>query len=540
MHIQNSADLNNYYQNTVENEVKEPKSNKTRLIIVKDKDGSEHLEARKLSLTERIGAFCGGKASLSRVVEFCNQKNMNCEALVKLVDSYNDQHKGKISYSYMIHGTSATKTEPSIMGVANLDTAIERAFDKQDLEPLNNFLVSKFPNDPDVMKKLIDYFKQAVKKGHKDVATVLVKRLDLKDVKDMLLSACTNGDLETAKAICSGRDDNVLYNKAQAADTPLINAVRENKLEVVEVLLSTAVVDPTVKPYTGDALQAANSDKHIEVAKALLNHPKMSISPERFVFLLNESIKNGSTEITKALCSSKFASQVNEHADTPLISACKDKNISLSERKAVVKLLLENTGDTIFHENSNHLDALSYTTELLDVFTEFASSRAPLADKMKDKLQLKQLKELATTSSQETKGKKINDLKSLPKIDRMDLQNAFNAVLAQKDGPSSIKTLTQYERAAILFDLVRSSRVITPQEADLLVKGLTKGQVASSLSWLNNQLSKLNPISLDKQTLKVSSEQIILLGKTLMKACADSPKSTEYDQLERMYKDFKP
>ena len=85
--INNGADLNKYYTTWAEPETKAniDKKNKTRLIIRKDKEtGKEYLDTKKLTLPERIGALFGGRASFSRVVEFCNQKNMHSEGVGKI------------------------------------------------------------------------------------------------------------------------------------------------------------------------------------------------------------------------------------------------------------------------------------------------------------------------------------------------------------------------------------------------------------------------------------------------------------------------
>ncbi|MCE5293381.1 MAG: hypothetical protein LLF94_02045 [Chlamydiales bacterium] len=133
--ITNSNDLNNYYNNVVSTEDGKAKKNKTRLIILKDKDGNEYLATKKLTLTERIGALFGGKASFSRIVEFCNQKNMHSVGLAKLVGKYNQSHTDKqIKYLFPLIwlkkeiNASGNKTAQDILVLKGRD--LMTAYDK--------------------------------------------------------------------------------------------------------------------------------------------------------------------------------------------------------------------------------------------------------------------------------------------------------------------------------------------------------------------------------------------------------------------------
>src|SRR5690349_17302287 len=194
--INSATDLNQYYDQTVIKEGTRHKSDKTRLIVVKDSSG-EHLVAKKLSFFERLGALFGGNASLKRVVAFCNDKNIHSEGMAKIVKSYNDTHGSEPITYYYITDSEA----PSAHDQCNIKPAFKRAMKAGDLSPLSEVLTDINVADPDFQTKMESYLKKAVKTSHFDIAILIASKLDESRIEPLLSDAFLQTDFKMVRAL---------------------------------------------------------------------------------------------------------------------------------------------------------------------------------------------------------------------------------------------------------------------------------------------------------------------------------------------------
>lgn len=66
-----------------------------RLVVIKNSEGQEILTYKHLNIFERVGALFGGRASLEKIVQFCNTHNIQSKELSDTVRSYSKNHPKK-------------------------------------------------------------------------------------------------------------------------------------------------------------------------------------------------------------------------------------------------------------------------------------------------------------------------------------------------------------------------------------------------------------------------------------------------------------
>ena len=97
-----------------------------------------------------------------------------------------------------------------------------------------------------------------------------------------MLRAVINGNVKSVetlaaqeKCLCWNVPDN------NNGDTPVLMALKENKMDILQILLKCPRVDLNLKDEDGDSLiMVALKTKEIDMVKLLLKHPRVDLSTQ--------------------------------------------------------------------------------------------------------------------------------------------------------------------------------------------------------------------------------------------------------------------
>ncbi|MBS0634518.1 MAG: ankyrin repeat domain-containing protein [Verrucomicrobia bacterium] len=488
--ITNSDSLNKYYTDTVAKETGIKKSDKTRLIVVGD-----HLEARKLSFFERIGALFGGKASFKKVAEFCTDHEFRSKSFAESVTKYNKTHpKAPAFYVEFTKGNKGP-LQPELKK-AFINDAIEHLKTDKNPDHLNKLLAAhaELKDDLAVSGPLYEALQDAIKSKNLDLARSLLAHCDETAI---LCTACNKGDLDAVKGL---HQMGVDLNKPDTTKmTPLMFAASQGHSKVVAFLLEKNVDNGAKILYSGDALQQASQGGHREVVGVILNHPSTKVTHDRLLELATQF-----PTLRKEICKSAAARKL-EGDKSLLFRVCTDRTIP--HREELAKKLIKHGGDEV-------LGALDHAPDLIELFENYGSEKVAeqLLRRVTDR----------TAAELKAKQKKVWDL---PKISEADSQRIENAVLRNQE---KLDQLSQKERSNLLFTIARSSMTPTRNQVDAITKGFTDKEFFNSLTWLKAELTRLG----DDDELK---EPVIHKGKMIMQAAS----SVVTDRMNEIFAQFK-
>lgn len=149
------------------------------------------------------------------------------------------------------------------------------------------------------------------------------------------------------------------FNKLHKDEKDLIVASSRGEIILVNQLLMKSKIDVNYNFKCRTALQAATVSGHLEVVRALLNHPDINVNYFNSTcgrIPLIAAVSRGNIEIVKAILDhpSVRVNIYDNRGDTALIMAARLNN------KEAIKILLAVPNIDVNHRNNNNNSALSF------------------------------------------------------------------------------------------------------------------------------------------------------------------------------------
>lgn len=191
------------------------------------------------------------------------------------------------------------------------------------------------PGSSEYQNKILDIFQKLIDSDKKKL--ILNNSQSLYDI---LLIAILQNDEEYIKNLYSTFPDAIntaIENKSNAKNyySPLILAIENNSIGIVDLLLSKGVHDFTEKHHGMNALMTALSLHYLEIAKLLLNY---GANPEDITYsntnprskIINQTMQDNLQEINKQIIreTSMSPNPIRNPSPVPIITDITDKSLA--------------------------------------------------------------------------------------------------------------------------------------------------------------------------------------------------------------------